>query len=329
MAATLYHAFMVTLELPLVGGGGEPVDLWRTIVSHGIASLPPMFVDEGERVLTTTVPVRGGRPRTVVVRAVAGSAHVKVLDRAPGRRSFAGLTSTLRRMLSLDVDLSPFYAQAARDPDLFWVTTGAGRMMKSPTVFEDVVKTVCTTNCSWSLTKKMVASLVEHLGERAAGAPATGPRGRAFPTPQAMASVDAAFYRDVARAGYRGPYLLALARSVASGAVDLELLVEASPEELGDDDVADSLQALPGVGPYAAAHIMMLLGRHSRLILDSWTRPTYARLVGRRSVDDAAIVRRFKRYGRYAGLAFWMFITRDWVEEPRAQEEAFSATPAS
>src|SRR3972149_1782826 len=27
----------------------------------------------------------------------------------------------------------------------------------------------------------------------------------------------------------------------------------------------------PGVGPYAAAHIMMTLGRYHRLILDSWT----------------------------------------------------------
>jgi hypothetical protein len=49
------------------------------------------------------------------------------------------------------------------------------------------------------------------------------------------------------------------------------------------------------------------------LILDSWTRPTYARLTGRRSVSDAAIERRFRRYGRYAGLAFWIFLTREWV----------------
>ena len=57
----------------------------------------------------------------------------------------------------------------------------------------------------------------------------------------------------------------------------------------------------------------MTIGRYSRLILDSWTRPTYARLTGRRSVSDAAIERRFRRYGRYAGLAFWIFLTREWV----------------
>jgi N-glycosylase/DNA lyase len=60
---------------------------------------------------------------------------------------------------------------------------------------------------------------------------------------------------------------------------------------------------------------MMMLGRYSRLILDSWTRPKYARLNGGKPVKDATIVRRFRRYGRWAGLAFWLVLTRDWVEE--------------
>ena len=60
---------------------------------------------------------------------------------------------------------------------------------------------------------------------------------------------------------------------------------------------------------------MMTLGRYHRLILDSWTRPTYARIAGRRvPLTDAAIVRRFRRYGPYAGLAFWLVLTRDWVD---------------
>ncbi len=61
---------------------------------------------------------------------------------------------------------------------------------------------------------------------------------------------------------------------------------------------------------------MMTLGRNSRLILDSWTRPTYARIAGKRRVPtDAAIERRFRGYGADAGLAFWLFVTRDWVPE--------------
>jgi 3-methyladenine DNA glycosylase/8-oxoguanine DNA glycosylase len=228
--------------------------------------------------------------------------------------------SAVRHVLRLDEDLSGFYALARSDPDLAWVTGGAGRMLQSPTVFEDVVKTVCTTNCSWALTKRMVSALVEHLGEPAVGAAPSGVAGRAFPTAAAMAGRDLAFYRDTVRAGYRGPYLLALSGSVASGAVDLEELAGGHPSGLPDEEVEARLLALPGVGPYAAAHVMMMLGRYSRLILDSWTRPTYARLAGRRTVTDAAIARRFAGYGPFAGLAFWLFLTRDWVEETEAQQ---------
>ena len=63
---------------------------------------------------------------------------------------------------------------------------------------------------------------------------------------------------------------------------------------------------------------MLLLGRHSRLVLDAWTRPKYARLLGKpagRLVADRTIARRFGRYRGYAGLAFWLFLTRDWVDD--------------
>jgi 3-methyladenine DNA glycosylase/8-oxoguanine DNA glycosylase len=301
--------------LPLVGAGGEPVDLWRSIQSHGLVDLPPMRIDEEGRALEITVPLPRGRPRVVrIAEGRPGTARVTVLGRAPGARQADDLAVAVAHVLRLDDDLSPFYAAASADPDLAWAAKGAGRLVRSPTVFEEVVKTICTTNCAWSATERMVGALVEHLGEPAAGV-ADGPYGRAFPTPAAMAEVDEAFYRDVARAGYRGAYLRSLAADVASGALDLEALGRADRDELPDDDLAELLLALPGVGPYAAAHIMMLLGRYSRLVLDSWTRPKYAGLNGGRPVKDATIERRFRRYGPYAGLAFWLVLTRDWVPD--------------
>jgi 3-methyladenine DNA glycosylase/8-oxoguanine DNA glycosylase len=307
-----------TAELPLVGAGGEKVDLWRTFLSHGLADLPPMRVDEEARSFETTLSPDGATPRIVRVSSGRpGFAEVGVVGRLPAARSVAPLMDAVRHVLRLDEDLSGFYALVAADPELEWAAAGAGRMVRSPTVFEDVVKTICTTNCAWSATERMVGALVTHLGEPAAGAPANGPYGRAFPTPEAMAEAEDDFYRDVVRAGYRGRYLKDLAASVADGSVPLEELARATPDELSDDEVYARLLALPGVGPYAAAHVMMLLGRYSRLILDSWTRPKYARLRGRRATD-AAIARRFRRYGRYAGLAFWLYLTRDWVDEPDA-----------
>jgi 3-methyladenine DNA glycosylase/8-oxoguanine DNA glycosylase len=286
-------------ELELVGAGGEPVDLRRTLASHGVADLPPNEIDPETWTLTTTLALPRGAATVHVGPGRTGFASVQ------GSGPSAGALDAVRHMLRLDADLSAFYAVASADGDLTWAASGAGRMMRSPTVFEDVVKTICTTNCAWSATVRMTTALVEHLGAEA-------PDGRrAFPTAAAMAGAGEDFYRDVIRAGYRGAYLRSLALSVAEGVLDLEAL---NDPELSDADVAERLLALPGCGPYATAHMMMLLGRYSRLILDSWTRPKYARVNGRKAADRT-IERRFRRYGDYAGLAFWLYLTRDWVAD--------------
>jgi N-glycosylase/DNA lyase len=293
-------------EFALTGAGGEPVDLWRTIMSHGVVDLPPMRIDEERRVLETTLAFEHGEPRTGEISSGrAGYGRVTVHGPEPASLEAAELLAAVRHILRLDEDLSEFYAIAAADPELAWAAAGAGRMVRSQTVFEEVVKTICTTNCAWSATVRMVTALVENLGA------ASNEGQHAFPTAAAMAQADESFYRDVARSGYRGAYLRSLATSVAEGSLDLEQLKNV---ELDDDAVAERLLALPGVGPYAAAHIMMLLGRYSRLILDSWTRPKYARVNGRKA-SDKTIERRFRRYKRYAGLAFWLYLTRDWVAE--------------
>jgi 3-methyladenine DNA glycosylase/8-oxoguanine DNA glycosylase len=322
--------------LQLLGPAGEPVDLRRTLLSHGIAALPPATLNEAGCELTLTLPVAGG-PRTIRIvgeppehgaarrrRSGPAVASLCLADAGPSLDSAqaAALAATARRLFCLDDDLSAFYAQAATDPALSWACAGAGRMLRSPTVFEDVVKTVCTTNCAWSATERMVGALVQHLGEPAPGAVPGSPAGRAFPTAQRMAEAEEGFFKDVARAGYRGRRLHALALAVAAGRLDLEALLVVSPAKLPDDEVERRLRELPGVGPYAAAHVMMLVGRHSRLVLDSWTRPKYARLVGNppgKLVADRAIGRRFGAYGAHAGLAFWLFITRDWVDPPSAE----------
>jgi 3-methyladenine DNA glycosylase/8-oxoguanine DNA glycosylase len=171
-------------------------------------------------------------------------------------------------------------------------------MLRNAHRFEAVVKTICTTNPGWSGTRKMTAALVDNLGSEAPGGR------RTFPTPAAMAAADEQFCKDVIRTGYRGPYLKALATDVAEGTLDLE---ELNDPELPDDEVAARLLELPGVGPYAAAHVMLTSsGRYSRLVLDSWTRPTYGKLRGTRHAerrDDRAPLQALRRGGRPRVLA--------------------------
>jgi 3-methyladenine DNA glycosylase/8-oxoguanine DNA glycosylase len=215
-------------------------------------------------------------------------------------RQGAAVEAAIVQMFRFHDDLSPFYAQIADDDALRWATSGAGRILASPTVFEDVVKTICTTNCAWSATIRMTRALAE-LG---AGA---------FPEAGLLAGTPESWYRDTARMGYRGPYVATIARADAAGEIDLESLRDG--EVLSDAEVERRLLELPGIGPYGAAHVMQLLGRHRGLVLDSWTRPKFLRLSGKKRAKDSTIRRTFARYGKYAGLAFWLYLTRDWLDE--------------
>jgi hypothetical protein len=105
----------------LRGPGGEPVDFRRTLASHGVAALPPNRIDEEAWTLETTLAAGPAR----AADATPGVATVEPAAAAP----------VLHRMLNLDEDLSAFYAVAAGDAELHWVTRGAGRMLRSPTVF--------------------------------------------------------------------------------------------------------------------------------------------------------------------------------------------------
>jgi N-glycosylase/DNA lyase len=295
----------------------EPFDLDLTVRSHGWYDLAPWSWD-GERGVLAR-PVRLSTGRVAAVQVARGERGLAFRALARGRLSGAEAREAreaLATCLSLDEDLGPFRARAAelerarargrRDlPDLRWaLARGAGRLLRSPTAFEDAVKTLCTTNCSWALTRLMVERLCTTLGDE-------GPGGeRAFPTPAAMAARPEAFYRETIRAGYRAPFLAALARDVASGALDLEAL---RGSELPTGELLRRLRALRGFGPYAAEHLLRLLGRHDHLALDSWTRAKLARLRGkRRPPSDRTLLRWYAPYGPWAGLALWLEVTADW-----------------
>jgi N-glycosylase/DNA lyase len=252
-----------------------------------------------------------------VAEAARGLAFRAVARGRLGAGEAREAREAMRTCLALDDDLGPFRAVAAdlearrasgrgRDlPDLRWaLARGAGRLLRSPTVFEDAVKTLATTNCTWALTRVIVTNLCEKLGD-------PSPSGvRAFPTAAAMAAVPERFYRDEIRAGYRAPFFAALARDVASGRLDLEAL-RRSP--LPTDDLAKAVRALAGFGPYASEHVLRLLGRHDHLALDSWVRAKLATQRGRRRPPSDRTLRRwYAPYGAWAGLAMWLDVTCDW-----------------
>jgi N-glycosylase/DNA lyase len=275
--------------------------LERVARSHGWYDLPPFAWDgtqlravarAGDRVHDVAIVERDGALAVTTSATRAGDARA--------------LAATVGAMLQLDEDLAPLYALTDGDVRLAYARAhGVGRMLRAPTAYEDVIKMLLTTNCSWSLTRVMVARLVESLGEPA-------PSGaRAFPTAAAMAKKTEKFYRDVVRAGYRAPHLARIARDVIKGRIDPEAWRAPS---LDDEILREQLLALPGIGPYAADNLLRLCGHYGYLGLDSWCRGKLKRLYPRIRDVDAFAARRYKSFGAFAGLAMWLDLTKDWHE---------------
>jgi N-glycosylase/DNA lyase len=179
-------------------------------------------------------------------------------------------------------------------------------MLRSPTVFEDLVKTICTTNCSWALTKKMVSGLVDNLGKE------TRDGTRSFPPAEAMALEPVKFYVEEVRAGYRSAYLKELADRVAAGELDVESW---SNSELPTAELFKQIKQVKGAGTYAAENLLKLLGRYDGLALDSWTRSRFYELRNNgRKAKDKKIERYYAPFNEWRGLALWCDVTRDWLD---------------
>jgi 3-methyladenine DNA glycosylase/8-oxoguanine DNA glycosylase len=283
-------------------------DFWRTVLSHGWAVLPPFECDRERRTLLRVFRLRSGRLVTATLHGTAAAVLVDSGRTAVTPEERADVRRQARTCLRLDEDLSEFHAFARRHPRYRWIAaSGAGRLLRAPTLYEDVVKMICTTNCSWSLTEAMIGKLVGLFGEE------TDEGRRGFPGPGAIAESTEQTLRTRCSMGYRAPYILALSRRVASGELNLEALrTSVAPAS----ELFGTLRDIRGVGPYAAGNLLKLLGRYDHLGLDSWVRGQYARLYARgRMVNDAAIERRYAPLGRWRGLFFWLEMTRSWHHE--------------
>ncbi len=292
------------MEIPILSPLG--FSFKRTAISHGWTDLPPFEFDEQNWTITRVLDSGGAQPVTVKIFEAGPEIKISVKGRA-GRRASEKIARDVRHMLRLDDDMQAFYERVAREPDFEWIVrAGAGRLLRGPTVFEDLVKTMCTTNCSWALTKKMVAGLVNNLGAEAKDGR------RDFPAPEAMAAAPESFYRDEVRAGYRAPYLKELADRVASGSLDPETWLSS---DLPDMELKREMKRVKGVGDYAAENLLKLVGRYDGLALDSWVRAKFARTHnGGREAPDKKIERYYSRFGVWRGLALWCDMTRDWLD---------------
>lgn len=268
-----------------------------TVYSHGWSELAPFALDEDAWRLSYVFS-DGKRSVPGVIFEERGRLRVEL---ANGSIKDERIVADVRHLLRLDDDLDDFYSSISNDERMAWMAHHrAGRLVRSPTVWEDLVKTMCTTNCSWGLTKSMVRNLVDKVGTN-----------QAFPTAAAMAAMDEAFYREEIRAGYRSPFFVELAQKVAAGDLDPQTWLAS---DLPTPELKKEMKKVKGVGDYAAENLLKLVGRYDGLALDSFLRGQFYKTHNKEKVcPDKKIERHYKKYGQWRGLVIWCDMTERWI----------------
>ena len=255
--------------------------------SHGWFKLAPFRWDG--RVLARPEVV-DGRVVDLEIRHRRGVIHAGWKP-AGGRRS---LEQRITRMLQLHLDTSEFIALARDSPaHVFVVERDFGRLLCGSTLFEDIVKIITTTNTMWSQTKRMVELLVAKCGRKS-------PAGHfAFPSAEDIARFSADELQRDCRLGYRAKAI----HQLATGGYDLAKISDPSQTT---EELFASYKTLPGIGPYGAAHLLAMDGRHDFIAVDTeFRRFVREKYYGGRKVTDRSMLRKYSKWGRWKYLAYW------------------------
>jgi len=279
-----------------------PFNFQSVLQSHGWGQCLPFRPGDEPESLAYTLRLSSSRVIDMQISAAPDGIQIQTDQLAASEKKEA--SSILTWMFGLNMDLAPFYDAIRGKAPLAHIEKRAmGRVLRSPTFFEDVIRTILTTNTLWAATIRMTANLVGQFGEPLTSTPEL----KAFPTPKTLSTVSEVQLREQTRLGYRAPYILNLAQRVVSCDLDVEAFKTSSLPTL---DLRKELMKIQGIGPYAAANLLMILGRGDFLPIDTWALKMVSQeWHGGQTVTPAQVQAAFEKWGEWKGMVYWFW---DW-----------------
>ena len=270
---------------------GKDFDLARTVCSYGYFVLAPnRWEPAGRGGGILHRPLRDGRGVVVQCRIAQSGSRLKIRCHRRVARAHHGLLKRqVVRMLRVEEDQSGWWAKHPAAAE-----AGFGRIFRSPTLFEDIVKTITGCNVAWANTKSMNRRLCEHVG-----------RGGDFPTPVELAAWSPKQLARRCRVGYRAERIVRLAQDVCERRLSMDWFER--PDRC-TDQLLEALRKIHGIGPYAARNILQALGRYDRVPVDSETVRLFREkhgLEAKAAEVERRAVRRYRRYAPYQFKAYW------------------------
>jgi len=262
----------------------------------------------------------GGQPTLYGVReehrGSAPALDVRVISGPSDRDASSQLQSVVARQFSTGLDLKPFYRLAATDPALARLTEHfrGMRIPQSANVFETLISAILEQQVNLSFAHQVKKALIEAFGGHIEF---EGRRYSAFPDPAALAIVTPRELRCIQISGPKARYIIAIARAVLDGSLDLDGLRSLDPA------AADAkLRAHRGVGPWTAQYVgLRALGHLDSLpAADVGLQKAIQRFYGLRKLPAPArveqIARRWAGWRSYATFYLWLTYWEDraWNE---------------
>ena len=237
--------------------------------SYSIAVRPPYRLDLTVNVLrrlsTNLVDVLS--PEGAYVRSLGDAsdfALVRVSQPSPetltigieGCREHPRLLQLVRRMLGVEVDLTPFYRSASKVP---WLHPLVSRMRgvrppRYPTVWEACVNAIVFQQISLHAASSIMGRLTAGLSEPVEHG---GVRLYPFPSPEQLLGAADSVLRGAGLSAGKLATLRRVADALGAGAIDVGQL-----ERLPSPEAAALLRGIKGIGPWTAVVILLRgLGR--------------------------------------------------------------------
>lgn len=286
------------------------------VCSHGFFVLAPNQWHPPTHTLTTAISLDDQTAALVTIRARGtGRITITTPQALPPARA-ATVRQAVRRMLRLDEDFSRFHLQCrSSSTHADAVSIGFGRLIRGATLFEDIVKVICTCNVTWRQTTSMIKAMVSSWGTPVLPAaeessPDTS-SSRAFPRPAQLARVRASTLKKRARVGYRAEFIQRLARDVTDGRLNLAELEQFDGPSA---ELHKRLKTIHGIGDYGAGNLCMLLGRYDRLAIDTEMARLFRHRYPGRQWTPARMKAHYDAWAPYQFLAYWFELWKDYVE---------------
>ena len=238
-----------SIELPYA------FSLKETVNSHGWVALSPWCWDIGSEVLSRKDRLPSGDIAEISISQMSDRAiYLSFTTKESDPKHVPFVSMMVKRWLSTEWDPSAAIELASKINIQVaqFIREGGGRFLRGSTFYEDFVKTICTIQISWSGTKRIVSSIVENVGLGI------------FPDPGTVLDFGEYRLRKEVKMGFRAKVIIETTEALVKRGILLQT---------GDINTGfigyNELIGLKGIGPYSAAHMLMLQHDFSIIPIDS------------------------------------------------------------